>query len=316
MIPEEILRHIDSKSLYFYQTCKYFYYYINIYYESKVIDAKYNRYIQLLSQKTAGVKDASFTDTVTIGDLLIVNTFISQEYIDYCYNHLYILDNYKFNFTLPSQLTHLTIDNSYNDPIDILPNSLIYLKLGDKFNQYLTFPPNLKTLILGNSYNKVLSELPELIHLQLGRHDQPLPKLPKLKFIKFGCNFDQSIKELPSSLTHIIFGYRFKQPLLNLPPNLLELDVGYNYNHPLPILPDSLKILKIGKHYTHDIIFPYQLRKLVYMSDKKIDMKLLPVNLKYLCLSKRYIHPFNINDVPNLKYLQIGLDKIKLDLYR
>lgn len=94
MIPEEIIRHINSRSLYFYQTCKYFYYYINIYYNKKVINAKYNRYIQLLSQYTA-----SLTNSVTIGGILILNTSIPQEYIDYCYNHLYILENYKFNFT-------------------------------------------------------------------------------------------------------------------------------------------------------------------------------------------------------------------------
>jgi hypothetical protein len=66
----------------------------------------------------------------------------------------------------PSNLTHLTFCDNFNQPIDNLPNSITHLTLGNKFNQQIDNLPNSIThLTLGNKFNQQIDNLPNSLKL-------------------------------------------------------------------------------------------------------------------------------------------------------
>jgi len=62
-------------------------------------------------------------------------------------------------------------NNTFNQPIDNLPDGLETLILSNLFNQRIDhLPRNLKNLILGNSFNQRIDRLPEgLENIKLGK---------------------------------------------------------------------------------------------------------------------------------------------------
>src|SRR5665647_1840422 len=115
MIPEEIFNLIQG-NIQLYQTCKYFYYYRYLYYQSYVVsDSK-------------------------------INLVIHPEDVYQLSSNFYI-DRFP-------NLTHLTLNN-FNQPLT-LTNHLKHLTLGNRFNQPLTLTNHLKHLTLGYSFNQPL----------------------------------------------------------------------------------------------------------------------------------------------------------------
>lgn len=146
-------------------------------------------------------------------ELFFIPPFIKKITIhDNFYKH-------PINF-LPIGLTHLIFsDNSeFNQPLDNLPSTLEYLKLGYGYNQPLdNLPSGLVSLTVGDRFNRPIDKLPpKLKNLTLGQYfDCDLKMLPKtlecLKFThaysRYGINkiqFNKSLDYLPKSLTELI----------------------------------------------------------------------------------------------------------------
>ena len=135
----------------------------------------------------------------------------------------------------PSNLTHLTFGDDFNQPIDNLPNSLTHLTLGYTFNQPINnLPDSITYLKLGFEFNQPINNLPNTItHLTLG------------------YNFNQLIDNLPSLITHLTLGNEFIQPLNNLPSTITHLTLGSEYyniyfHNNITNLPCNLSYLKIN----------------------------------------------------------------------
>jgi hypothetical protein len=58
--------------------------------------------------------------------------------------------------------------------------------------------------------------------------------------------FDNSVDNLPLSLTHLTFGYWFNKPVDNLPLSLTHLTFGDRFNQPVDNLPNNLTHLTFG----------------------------------------------------------------------
>lgn len=118
-------------------------------------------------------------------------------------------------------------------------------------------------------FNQKIDHLPNLTKLTLGRFfDQSIDQLPKtLTNLRFysTSEFSQPIHNLPDSLTKVTFGAYFNQPLKSLPNNLIRLNFDKNnmFNHQLDHLPNSLKYLFLGKNFNQKIAnLPEKLLKL------------------------------------------------------
>jgi hypothetical protein len=100
--------------------------------------------------------------------------------------------------------------------------------------------------------NETLKDLPESItHLYFCDHfNQPLNSLPpNLTYLYFGLRFNQPLPKLPSTLTHLYFGGKFNKPLIDLPISLKRLAFGWSFNHPLKDLPKTLEIIVLGRYF-------------------------------------------------------------------
>ena len=144
----------------------------------------------------------------------------------------------------------------FNRPIDNLPRSLLNLDLtwAECFNQKIDIlPQSLRVLYLGDYFNQPLDKLPQsLRELYLGKYfKQSVDKLPQfLKTLYLGEYFDQKIDNLPQSLIKLEFGNDFNQSI-NLPPFLVYLRLGWRFNKRIMKLPRSLKRIEIENGYDY-----------------------------------------------------------------
>ena len=105
---------------------------------------------------------------------------------------------------LPLHLTHLSLEN-FNQVLNKqnLGPYLTHLTLGEGFNQPLdSLPKTLTHLIFSSqsTFNQPIDHLPStLIHLELGMaFNKPIDHLPStLSYLKLGKNFNQNINHLP-----------------------------------------------------------------------------------------------------------------------
>lgn len=64
-------------------------------------------------------------------------------------------------------LTHLTVGNNFNQPVDKLPPKLVHLTTSDSFNQPVDkLPPTLTLLITGCRFNQLVDLPQTLIHIR------------------------------------------------------------------------------------------------------------------------------------------------------
>jgi hypothetical protein len=90
-------------------------------------------------------------------------------------------------------------------------------------------------LTFGNSFNQPINGLPDsIIHLTFGdSFDQPVDKnnLPSsILFLTFGYCFNQSVESLPNNLTHLQLFLDYNQIIDNLPYTLKELVIWHKEN--------------------------------------------------------------------------------------
>jgi len=208
---------------------------------------------------------------------------------------------------LPQSLTELDLMSldSYNRPLNRLPDKLQMLKLGKAFNQpfdspppnltYLQFhpssefdqaldllPPSLSRLELPNRYNRPLDQLPSSLQTLImpQEYNQPLNDLPSsLTALKFPLNaaFDQSLDHFPNSISTLILGNAFDQPIKRLPCGLTHLRLGDTFDQDLPLEPHlvpSLRVLHLGRSFNQHLEWPPSLTELVFHQEGCFDQPL------------------------------------------
>ncbi len=81
-------------------------------------------------------------------------------------------------------------------------------------------------------------------------------------------NFNQSIDNLPSSITHLTFSHNFNQLVDNLPSSITHLTFGYYFNQTVNNLPRFIEYIKLPISYDKKILnIPKRLKK-IYYSEK------------------------------------------------
>ena len=106
-----------------------------------------------------------------------------------------------------------------------------WMVFDDRFNEPLTnvvFPTGIQKVKFGRYFNQEIRNLPNSI--------------THLSFEYWGY-FNQNISQLPNSLTHLTFDYDFNQEVRNLPNGLIHLSFGYCFNQDMSKLPKSLTYL-------------------------------------------------------------------------
>ena len=115
-------------------------------------------------------------------------------------------------------------------------------------NEEPWFPPNLVKLVFGQSFNRPIDGLPETLEsLTFGEDfNQPVDNLPSnLKYLTFGDEFNKPVDFLPDGLLVLKFGTYFEQSIDNLPDSIQELSLGAKFKRKINKLPQSLEKLVI-----------------------------------------------------------------------
>jgi hypothetical protein len=82
--------------------------------------------------------------------------------------------------------------------------------------------------------------------------NQSVVNLPStITHLTFGYNFNQSVDNLPSTIIHLTFGYYFNQSVDNLPSTITHLTFGYWFNQSLNNLSRFTEFIKLPKNYKY-----------------------------------------------------------------
>ena len=208
----------------------------------------------------------------------------------------------------------------YDDEIKELPESLIKIKFGYKFNHSVdNLPQNLQELIFhdDSQFNKSIDNLPKsLISLKLEyKFNHSVDNLPqKLQELVFtdSSQFDKPIDNLPNNLISLKLGYLFNHSVNNLPKKLQELVFANNskFNKPIDNLPNSLISLKLGYLFDYSINnLPQNLIELIFCPESNFDQPIdnLPCKLVKLIFGMCFNN--SVDNLPDsIKYLEFGDD--------
>lgn len=251
----------------------------------------------------------------TLEILIPKNYIFTEDDVKICsrYNKLRLVNNMKNDNDygawsgsldwIPDNITHLTLPETYNEPINKFPKELKVLYVNTLFNRSLeNLPEGIEEVICNNDsrWNQSAIFPSTLKYLKLGMYfNQCLDNLPKgLKTLIIESNiFDKIIDNLPPNLEYLsIISNIFNKPLDNLPINLKYLYIfSCVFNHPLDYLPSNLTYLYIeSTDFTQQLSnLPSSLIKLYIITASDFDYPLcnLPVNLEELMISNNYNHP-------------------------
>ena len=217
-----------------------------------------------------------------------------------------------------------------------LPNSIIYLDFGKKFNKSLkniNLPKYLKKIKFGNEFNQSLNyiKLPKKLEiLQFGDDFNQLLDyviLPQtLKILQFGKKYQCSLfsVKLPDSLLELILGdYICALPFF-LPKNLEKIILSrhFDYSQKFFVVPYTLKNLRISGSVSNKVLFdnlPPSLKTLEVIYTLDFDMINLPneleelfINIEVLNYNLPYYNPPNYNYVVNNNVLNLNLPNLNL----
>jgi hypothetical protein len=204
--------------------------------------------------------------------------------------------NYTNNIIMPNTLEELLITT--NNPINILPTSLLKLTISGKFNYKL---------------NNILPQTLQELDLSASKFNYNIEKntLPSsLKKLYMPLDYRCKINELPASL--IIFHTGNNSIEKILPPSLQELNLNNNIILQENDLPPNLKKIKLGDNYDKRIkrnILPESLEELTfgYSFNQPLDEHILPKNIKKLIFGYEFNHFIKRNVLPNkLEELKFG----------
>lgn len=118
--------------------------------------------------------------------------------------------------------------------------------------------------------------------------------------------FNNSVDNLPSSLTYLKVGQQFDQPIDHLPSSLLQLRL-FKYNHPIDYLPSSLTSLEAENVSKFDYL-PLSLKHLTISCNSEDPcLDYLPPNLTYLSFVVEMRAEYNLDHLPSsLTHLMIN----------
>ena len=125
-------------------------------------------------------------------------------------------------------------------------------------------------------------------------------------FYKNSC-FNQSISNLPSSITHLTFGGDFNQSVDNLPSSIQNLTFGFWFNLPVDLLPSSITHLTFGDKFNQPVnTLPPLITHLTFGSCFNHLIDALPSGITHLTLGWYSIFDHTLNNLPpNLKFIQL-----------
>jgi hypothetical protein len=179
---------------------------------------------------------------------------------------------------LPPFLESITFPNTFNQSIHDLPPHLIFLQLGEHFNQPLILPNTLQQLYLSTQFNHPIPFLPPLIqivHIDSMYFNHPIDHFPNsIHTLHLGNGFNQPVQKWPSNLKHLTLGKSFEQPLEHLPDTLESLYLSNPFDHPFHF-PSQLKTLHLPSSYSHPL-----------------PWNQLPISFKTCILSRNYMWTF------------------------
>lgn len=172
---------------------------------------------------------------------------------------------------LPSKLTHLVLNNTFNYTIDKLPRTVRYLEFGLLFNHSVdNLPHNIRYLEFGFDFNQCVDNLP-----------------PNIRYLKFGRSFNQPVFKLPKKLKELSFDYHFNQSVNNLPTKLIKLCLGDSFDRSIDKLPNTLIYLEI-RNEAYDFGVSFEEKQLsverpFYVVSYNFPEALQTLRIEYYC---------------------------------
>ena len=193
----------------------------------------------------------------------VINLSCYEYLIDIEFNRDYLCDDTPY---FPKKLEILTIKALFLCDLNNLPNSLIFIDIGNcnGFNgNYDFLPVNLTHLFIDINFNNNIDNLPiSLNYLKLGIYFIKLVNnLPhSLLNLTFGYYFNNNIDDLPNLLKYITFNSSgiFNKSLNNLPDSLIYITLPNKYNLFIDKLPKCIIKIYCSKYYKykeHHLIF-------------------------------------------------------------
>ena len=132
-------------------------------------------------------------------------------YSDICKMNKLVFIDENFNEPISEQIIKdiirsnckkIDFPNTFNQPIDNLPDDIIDLSLSVKFNQPINnLPINLKKLLIFGDFNQNIDNLPPIYVSRLGG-----------KLLIFG-DFNQNIDNLPPNLETLVVSGKFNKEI-------------------------------------------------------------------------------------------------------
>ncbi len=255
----------------------------------------------------------------------LINEYIESNFIDTLTINFNLQDQNFFQ-TIPSRIKTVRLINTFNSPIDLLPDTITQLEVLCNFNQMINKLPNSLTHLILNcplSYQiehfpegLVYLELPKskinvdnlpehLIHLKVGSTDS-LEHLPeKITHLTIGDNC--SVDNLPESVKYLTLENDFNLPVNNLPRNLIKLNLTGRFNQSVNNLPNDLVDLVLGYNFTLPIDnLPPNLRTLSLGQNFKCPINNLPNSLEYIYFDNSYPHSFE-NLPTSIKIIELNV---------
>jgi hypothetical protein len=190
---------------------------------------------------------------------------------------------------IPSNITHLYFDDSFDQPlsIGIIPHTVTHLTFGKNFNKPIpigVIPNSVTHLTFGRDFNQPLT-----IHM--------IPN--SVTHLTFDTCFNQPLNEnvIPSSVTHLTFGMCFNQKLNpgNIPNSVKHLTFGFCYNQSIDenVIPNSVTHVTFGDFYMRPYVLPdsviYLNNTFIFKSEMNIKNKKIVENIENcnICLESK-----------------------------
>ena len=197
---------------------------------------------------------------ISVTHLTVGNNFNEKlKYLPNKITHLTIGNNFNKRLDkLPDSLTHLTFPKSraFFGSLNRLPKKLTHLILPRYHNTIDNLPHSLIYLEVGDCYNEPIDNL--------------LP--PSLSYLELGTDFNQSIDNLPKKLSQLILGSEFNQNNVNNLPNSITTFAYYFPVNKKIKLPSCLQqLIILNNHDTRPsstmVEIPHTVKK-IYLKDK------------------------------------------------
>jgi hypothetical protein len=219
--------------------------------------------------------------TFTFSDTLNKTSLVKRKEFDSSLNEIvcepieYSIDNNLQFMKIPSNVTHLTINNNVDRNFgDFIPSTVTHLNLTGFFNQNIKgcIPNTVTHLYIGYYFAHEIKDIPESVtHLTIGCNQNIKGCIPSsVTHLTFDQYFNMDVKDcIPNSVTHLIFGDSFKQNIKDCIPN-------------------SVTHLTLGKYFDQDIkdSIPSSVTNLTIVNLKNKDI--VPKSVTHLTINAQY----------------------------